>query len=438
MKKTLTAIILFSTFLFSSTFEEGKKYFDEKKFNEAFKVFSELSKVGDTNPDLDFYLGRSAFQVGEFKEALFAFERVLIEAEDQKKINRTKLELARTHQQLGEKESAKALLNEVLMSNPPKPVQINIKKLLSSLEKKEEKALSVSLFAQILGGYEENVNSQPDIEDLRDFQGISDLDSDSVDSSFVATTIALFSNYKLSEIFAIQGSVFGYFQKYSEDEDYDISSVSAQVSPVLFIDGYKFEMPMRYSTVTYGGEDLLSSFTYGVKASTSLSKQLGASVFANLKVKDMENETTSIDDSMTTQLGISLNINSKSNSGFLRISIDDEVSDDDLAKSTDLTNKTIYTLQAKDTLKSVVEKIDISGLYTFRYTDYENYIAQKDASTTDGTATVTQHTFGVDVKREMMKNVTLSLSGKYIINDSNNVPFEYSKYIFNFGLEYLY
>jgi FimV-like protein len=440
MKKTLFLSLLLSTFLVSSTFETGKDHFSKNQFNEAYQIFQQLSDNGDITNGLDFYLGRSALEIGKFKEALFAFERILIEAEDEATINRTKLELARTHIGLGEVESAKALLKEVLKSNPPAKIKTNVSTLLSSLEnqKIEEKFVS-SIFVKIMAGYEENVNSQADIEDLRSFQQDPNLVSDMVDSEYFGGMASVYSAYNFSNNFALQGVVFGYLQDYSENGDeFDISTVSLQVSPIFKSGYYKFEFPMRFNTVNYGGEELLSSFSYGAKVSESIIKDVIFSLFANFKAKDMKNDNNATGDSHSTQLGFSGSWKGKSNQVNFRYYTEIESSDDDMAPKVNLTDKTIHVVQTKFNQKNLVAGIDVSLSHTLRKTSYDDYEAFKSQGVPDGNLKVTQNNFGIEVKKEILKDIVFSLSANRIINHTNYLPFEYDKNMYNFGLEYSY
>jgi hypothetical protein len=137
------------------SYQEAKKLYASKSFSESYAILSSLYLNALDNPELNFYLGKSAFESGEFPMALAAFERVSML--DPNNI-RNALELARTQYHVGlYSESEEGFRN--ILQNPalPENVRLNVEYYLSAIAKKEERSF---FFTTVRAGflYDSNVN----------------------------------------------------------------------------------------------------------------------------------------------------------------------------------------------------------------------------------------------------------------------------------------
>jgi len=116
-------------------YDLAKQLFESQKYEEAYTLLKKLFLNDLSNPNINFYLGQSAYMLKKYEEALSAYERIIIVNE---KAYRVKLEMAICYQQLGLLKEAKAMLMNV-RDKVPKNVQKNIDIYLAAIEEKRKK-----------------------------------------------------------------------------------------------------------------------------------------------------------------------------------------------------------------------------------------------------------------------------------------------------------
>ncbi|MDQ1299330.1 MAG: hypothetical protein QG558_1869, partial [Campylobacterota bacterium] len=138
-----------------ASYQESKKLYASKEYAKAYEILSSLYLNALDNSELNSYLGKAAFEVGEFQMAIAAFERVgMLEPNSV----RNALELARIkfHANLlleAEEEFKKILQNPGL----PENVRLNIEYYLGAIAKKQQRSFTfITARAGIL--YDSNVN----------------------------------------------------------------------------------------------------------------------------------------------------------------------------------------------------------------------------------------------------------------------------------------
>ena len=113
--------------------QQARQYLQKQEFPQAYDTLYELFKADPGNPEINFLLGRAAFENKDYEVALMAFERVLV---IDPKADRVKLELARCLYNLGSLEAARQYFEEVLATNPPRNVRDNIQRYLKAIKAK--------------------------------------------------------------------------------------------------------------------------------------------------------------------------------------------------------------------------------------------------------------------------------------------------------------
>lgn len=156
-------------------FSRGTLLFKAKDFNNAYDELFKAFVLDPGNPDINFYLGRAAFETGNYEMALMAFERVLMT--DPEAI-RIKLEMGRTFAMLGNRSHATRYFNEVLATHPPEMVKQNIKAVLQTITAQEKKHFFNGFLA--LGcDWDDNVRVAPASEIINTVLGDIRLTGDS-------------------------------------------------------------------------------------------------------------------------------------------------------------------------------------------------------------------------------------------------------------------
>ena len=136
-------------------FNDARKLFLNKEYKVAYDSFYTIFLNNLRDPNVNFYLGQSAFMLGRFDEAISAYERILFIDEG---ATRVKLELARCYMASGAYELAKVIFLETLKQDIPKNVRENINRYLNILDEKDIKN-SFSGVAMFGFGWDDNVES---------------------------------------------------------------------------------------------------------------------------------------------------------------------------------------------------------------------------------------------------------------------------------------
>lgn len=124
-------------------------------------VRMEPEHAGD--PEFDFWYGLAARAAGKHQQAVFAFERVLLE---QPGNARAKLELADAYYRMGNHGEARRLFEDVLATTPPDPVQQRIRTYLNAMGAADEsRKTRVTGHVTVAAGYDSNISSATDVVD---------------------------------------------------------------------------------------------------------------------------------------------------------------------------------------------------------------------------------------------------------------------------------
>ena len=120
----------------SDSWTEGKRLFEAGQFQEATGILNQAFKENPENLDISFYLGRAAFETGDYETAAMAYERILFSDPNAKRV---KLELARTYLKLGSRDIARAYFKSVQATNPPPAVWQQIQQFIDTIDQAEQK-----------------------------------------------------------------------------------------------------------------------------------------------------------------------------------------------------------------------------------------------------------------------------------------------------------
>ena len=146
MKKYCLLIILIFFFLFENIsfgaslndyedLDKGIQLFQSGQYTASYNLLLDIFEQDPENIELNFYLGRAAFEIKQYEMAIMAYERILIVSPFE---NRVKLELARSFHAIGANNTARQYCYDVMATNPPDVVKINIKSFLAVIDKSEQ------------------------------------------------------------------------------------------------------------------------------------------------------------------------------------------------------------------------------------------------------------------------------------------------------------
>jgi tetratricopeptide (TPR) repeat protein len=91
-------------------------YFEDGDYVQAYSRYFSLFQQDPQNREINFYLGKSAFGMGDFEAAVMAFERVLIIDPEAHEVT---VELAKAYLQLGAHDTAIHYAEEALTADLP-------------------------------------------------------------------------------------------------------------------------------------------------------------------------------------------------------------------------------------------------------------------------------------------------------------------------------
>ena len=247
---TLTCSLLVGDEL-DKQYETALNEYKSGDFKASYEILSKLYMENLSDSDLNFYLGRSAYETGHYEVALAAFERV--EMLDEGNL-RNRLEMARTYFMLKMYEDSKNAFKDVLENpNIPKTVRTNIELSLSKVSKVQERSFTYArITADVL--YDSNVN----YGSLNDYQYGGGL-TDKVDE---VSDVALQVYANVTNIYdigdkdgiSVKNSLSFYSKSYISESDYSVGYLSYVPSLLYKESNYLAELALGVDIMTLGGE----------------------------------------------------------------------------------------------------------------------------------------------------------------------------------------
>lgn len=147
---------LFSPPAFS--YQQIQTLLSEQQYEAAYQEALALQAEWEGEPEFDYLFGQAAMETNHVKEAIFAYERILITNPKQMRV---RLELARAYFMLQDYVNAKRQFQTVLTGNPPTNVRHNIQRFLDKIAEYEQQqyAIQHSGSLELKLGYDSNINS---------------------------------------------------------------------------------------------------------------------------------------------------------------------------------------------------------------------------------------------------------------------------------------
>lgn len=431
MKKFFIALGTSALILSAVDFQEAKDKFESKDYKNSYRAFKELfqkdMQKDMSNPEVNFYLGLSSFELGNYEEALSSFERVLIFDENHL---RSRLELGRVYLALDMKSEARVEFEKVLSSNPPKEVRENIKKLLKKIEISEKRNF-LRGYLSVGFGYDSNVNSSPVEESLSQYMvGEYNLDEDSIeqdgelDDSYHKEMLNLTHIYDFKDRggYFLDSSLLVYNQGFFSEDDYNILYLNAKSGVGFSKDRYRASIPIEFGKLIYGGDELLYTIGVAPKFSTQINSTLSMQGRLKYQKKKHDSKADSGRDSEVKEMGF----------GFSKIVFKDRVSanytfsneskdsnSDDKFVDRDSHNINISYLKK-------LYSIDMLLSYIYRKYLYDDLATKKGYNREDN-----QQNFYISLSKEIYDLGSVSLGYSYTNSSSNYTPSDYDKSIYS-------
>lgn len=257
-------------------FQEAISYFNIKNYKKSFELISRIFLRHLSDEQMNFYLGRSAFELKRYDIALSAYERILIAKPDNL---RTRLESARTLFHLKNFKDSKKEFASIAKLELSKNVRTNVERYLGVLEKLTQKK---SLSGMFMGGvsYDSNANNGalensyylPIINDtLASTVGNGDTAHQEV---FMLNHIRLFGE---SEKFALKNSVMLFAKTMTDQSDKNVILTGWTPSLLYKTKKMSVELALGYNTMWFGSDSYLTTLMFNPKFNYMVNKTLSFS-----------------------------------------------------------------------------------------------------------------------------------------------------------------
>jgi tetratricopeptide (TPR) repeat protein len=259
-------------------------------YSQAYEMAGHLVENHEGEEQFDFNFGLAAVETQHFDQALFAFERLVLNDGEQP---RYRLELARTHFYLRNLERSEIEFNRVLKQNPPKPVQDNVYDFLlriSDLKNSVEPQLYVSI--DLVSGFDSNINSATDENVLpkEELVFINDVrlndDARETESGYWGTLFNVYYLRPFTKRSALDMKLVASNKANFELRDYDLTTAITEAGYNYYFDSFHVRGGGKYQIVGVDDEHFLDSATGMLQLNYTMRNEmkLGASASAGLLV----------------------------------------------------------------------------------------------------------------------------------------------------------
>ncbi|UTJ05556.1 tetratricopeptide repeat protein [Arcobacter roscoffensis] len=268
-KKESSSLVVSST---KKLYDVALKNFRQKNYEKAYEQFNTLFLSSMQDVLYNFYLGRSAYELGKYEFALSAYDRILIVNPNN---SRARLEMAQTYFKMKLFTQSLKEFNRVLEDkNLPVVVQKRVNEKVDYIKKLQKKSFfNATAVAGIL--YDSNINSTPEV----DFFYLDNFDNKIQTGEKKSATIyqvvgQLNNTYKYSDNFILNSSATAVLMKYNNHKEKDIHALSLNISPTYLSKEYKLELPILFDKVNLGHESYQNNIYLNPKYTTILNSEV--------------------------------------------------------------------------------------------------------------------------------------------------------------------
>lgn len=421
--------------VWANSIKDGIEELDKQNYKKAYEIFLELYKKDSSNSQVNFYLGRSAFELGKYQEAILAFERVLIVDPTH---YRSRLELARSYIALNMLNEARSELAEVQKSNPPKDVAKNIDSLLELINQKRKKSLTTGNIA--LGvTYDTNINSNPGkdalIDYLQDAYNANKKDiqvkEDKLKSSSLTESLYVRNIYDIGDEGGLffDSSMLAYNQNYAKYPKYDVTFLSLMPGVGYSSGANRWVLQFGYDYLNYAKEKLLNSYTIMPRYSHDFGDGINSSLYAKYQKKFYDKKIDKNKDAKLYEFGIDASKSFGKNRVIGTISyIKEEPNRGDKDK---FVKKDAYSFKITY-IREIINNTTLLAQYNIKKTFFDDTYKPNDNNKRDDW----YNSALLNVNYQFNKNYSVSGGYNYISNLSDYKAGEYDKSVFLVNVVY--
>jgi len=400
----------------SIEYQTALKAFRANDFQKSFKLFGDLDTQYSGDEYVDFYYGRSAFELKKYEFAYSAFDRVLITND---KNHRARLELARTLFLMKAYKQAKAEFEKVLLAPIPSTVRVQINKFIDAIEEKQSGYILNKIAIFGFGWSDNTENTANDYLYNNQLQSKSKRKDTNFRAIAVLNLITPFkkNNNITSESIAV---LFLQKQKSIKSSDLFVASLSSGIG---YTDkNYKHLASLTYDSIWVGNKRSMNFYGVSYNLKRKIKKTNLFSLDFKIKKKNMVQSVDRAKDSRIYELGLSYAMALKKDKVTLSTNLTQEKKDSgtrpDVSK---ITNK--YKISYD---KKLFEKYTTVLDYQYQQDKYKDMYGFSNIPLSKHRKDTT-HTITLKVSRKIDKKRTIGLELSHIKNDSNHDAYAYNK-----------
>lgn len=429
MKKDLLKILLIGTLssslysqeFISTSFNQDIElnkfilHYKNKNYKSSFIGFSEYLEKYGLNKSVAFMLGRSAFELGKYDEALIAYEKVLYLDPNNPRV---KLEMAQTYFKMSSYDKAEALFEEVLKYDSiPEVVKKNIKLSLASLKTKNKKSfLTATLIFGV--GFDSNINNEPSVDSITYGNFIKDVSKES--DELINSALSLSHIYRLSNSWNIKNQFMAYTQKYMTYKEKDFDIIAFDTKFINYSKNHKVSFGVGINHIWLNNKDYSTNFTVDSSFLYKLNEKVDLDIQAKTIRKNYADSNLQDKESNVYELKKGVILSSPSygiNSLYLTTGIEKKIRGNRTDIDQDYISLSYNNKYPLSKTLMLINNLDYSS------TNYKKvnliYSSKREDKKTSLTTTLV---------KSINKNLAISAVTNFTDVDSNQLDYEYNKY----------
>ena len=430
MKKLFFFIIFTLSVLANETdntkLQNGLDAYKQKDFQKSYEIFSKLYLSYLANEDINFYLGRSAYETGHYEIALAAFERVSML--DPGNL-RNKLEMARTYFMLKMYPDAQNLFEEVLKNNAiPKNVKTNIEFYLAKIKGVQKRSFTYANFS-LDWVYDSNVNFAS-LDSNYNVGGVTlPTQDEKVDRAiqFYGDITNIYDFGKTGG-FALKNRLNVYLKDYLNLDEYNIHYIGYKPSLLYKERRYLAELILGGDILALGGESYLKTLSVASRLEYNHSNILKSIFFIKYQSKFFSQDTKSSYDAHHYELGYSF-VDILSPSSYFQTDIKGIIEH----KKRSSTNPNVNYKEARLSLNYAKQFNAIYGMNLYAQVRKRAY--DDRSSLFDSIRDDVGGVCAINLNAKVTKSIQLHMRGTYERTHSNQAIYSFQKHTVVLGVE---